>query len=109
MEYDSFKGLGGVYVDDLIQTGDKWFEEKLIRTRETFNMAEDEHPPCNFTGFRLYVGINGFFEKDQNYYLKNLEYLILCASFSELLSVRMILSWLPHTPTDCLLEISKLS
>lgn len=34
--------LGYVYI--FIHAGDKWFEDKTIRTIKTFDMAEYEHP-----------------------------------------------------------------
>ena len=72
-------------------------------------MAEDQEPPCTFTGFSLRYNEYGEIVQDQHAYLQNLEKLGADATFSEFRSMRMKLAWLSNTRPDCLLEISQLA
>ena len=102
-------GLSGGYVDDLLRTGSPEFCQLAKKTNESFQMGEDEHVPCTFSGFSLARGKNGSLEQNQHFYLQKLERLHLEVSFSEFWSMHMRLAWLANTRTDCQLEISQLA
>lgn len=101
-------GLSGGYVDDLIRTGTPIFREHSSATNTRFDMGDDEHVPCTFSGFYL-DRKNGTLEQSQRSYLKKLESLPLQASFKEFRSMRMRLAWLANTRPDCQFEISQLA
>lgn len=102
-------GLSGGYVDDLIRTGNQDFKKLSRKTKEVFDMAEDELLPCNFTGFSLRRGTGRDILIDQHAYLKNLEEIPLDAKFSRFRSMRMKLAWLSNSRPDCLFQISQLA
>ena len=101
-------GLSGGYVD-LLRTGSPEFRQLAKQTDERFQMGEDEHVPCTFSGSSLARGKDGFMEQIQHFYLQKLERLYLEASFSEFRSMRMRFAWLANTRPDCQFEISQLS
>lgn len=103
------KGLSGTYVDDMMRAGDQKFRKLARVTSEKFEMAEDETPPCTFTGFRLSKGADSKLEMNQDAYVSNLTTLPSDATFSNFASVRMKLAWLSHTRPDVLFEVSQLT
>lgn len=46
-------GLSSGYIDELIKAGDWHYRRIAQGTREKFDVAEDNRPPCNFTGLAL--------------------------------------------------------
>ena len=103
------KGMSGSYVDDLMRAGDDDFKELAKKTASRFEMAKDEEPPCEFTGFHLDRADDGTLTMDQQAYVKTIRPLGMDASFSDLASVRMKLSWFTHTRPDCSYEVSQLA
>ncbi len=87
--------------------GSPRFLQLAKKTNERFQMGEDEHIPCTFSGFSLARGKDGSLEQNQHFYLQKLERLHLDASFSEFRSMRMRLAWLVNTRPDCQFEISQ--
>lgn len=103
-------GLSGGYVDDLLRAGTSKFRELAQRTNQRFEMGEDEHIPCTFSGFSLSRNTaDGSLEQNQHFYLQKLEKLSLNATFAEFRSMRMRLAWLANTRPDCQFEISQLA
>lgn len=102
-------GLSGGYVEDFLRAGNSEFRQVAKKTRQRFDRADDETPPCTFTGFALSRGKDGCLMQDQHGYLRKLESLPCDASFSEFRSMRMKLAWLANTRPDCLFEISQLA
>ena len=103
------KGLSGTYVDDLIRAGDKELKKLSNATAKKFDMADEEHPPCSFTGFRLEKDENGTLSIDQKSYVKSIRPLSTDATYSDFASLRMKLSWLTHTQPDCCSKVSQLA
>lgn len=101
--------LSGGYVDDIIRPGDKHFKKLSNKTNDIFEMGEDEHIPCEFTGFSLNYDNDGYIIKEQHSYLRKLESLPPDASFNQFRSMRMKFAWLSHSRPDCLFEISQLA
>ena len=101
--------LSGSYVDDLIRAGDQGFRKMSKRTCERFEMADDESPPCTFTGFRLEIGESSSLSIDKHSYVKGILPLRLDARFSDFTSLRMKLAWLTHTRRDCSYEVSQMA
>ena len=101
--------LSGTYVDDLIRAGDKEFKKQSNATAEKFDMADEEHPLCSFTGCRLEKDENGTLSIDQKSYVKSIRPLSTDAIYSDFASLQMKLSWLTHTQTDCCYEVSQLA
>ena len=78
-----------------------------MKTKERFQMGEDEHIPCTVSGFSPARGKNDILEQNQHLYLQKLEQLHLDASFSEFRSMHMKLAWLANTFSDYQFEISQ--
>ena len=103
------KGLSGSYVDDLMRAGDADFKVHAKKTAEAFEMATDEEPPCDFTGFRLDVTEENTLTLDQHSYLNTIRPLGSDSEWFEFASLRMKLSWLTHTTPDCASEVSQMA
>eukprot|EP00171_Calliarthron_tuberculosum_P003448 IDg3448t1 len=102
-------GLSGGYVDDLLRAGPTSFRKYANKTREKFDIGQDETLPCSFSGFILPKYNERLMEQNQKQYLKKLGALPLDSSFSDFRSMRMRLAWIGNARPDCLLEISQLS
>ena len=99
--------ISGGYVDALLRTGSPGFRQLATKTKERFQMGEDEHTPCTLSGFSLAHGKDGSLEQNQHFYLQKLERLHFHASFAEFRSMRMRLAWLANTRPNCQFEISQ--
>jgi len=102
-------GLSGCYVDDMIRSGQPAFQEAAKVTSNSFEMAEDEFPPCTFTGFKLDVDEDGVLEVNQHEYQQKLSRMPEDGSYRDFCSKRMQLAWLAHSRPDVLYEVSQLT
>jgi len=102
-------GLSGSYVDDLLRCGDKKLRKFGRRTNERFDMAEDEEPPCTFTGFRLHKGKDGDLELEQKEYVEKLKPVPEDGTWKDFSSARMKLVWLANSRPDCTYEVAQLA
>lgn len=103
------QGLSGCYVDDILRTGNQNFAIHANQTRKRFEMAEDEHLPCTFTGFVISKTASGDYIIDQHDYLRKLESLASNGSYAQFRSMRQKLGWLANSRPDCLFEVSQLA
>ena len=102
-------GLSGCYMDDMIRCGRPDFEEVAQKTSKAFEMADDEHPSCTFTGFKLDVCDGDNLEINQKEYQQQLCMMPEDGSFRDFCSTRMQLAWLAHSRPDVLYEVSQLA
>ena len=109
MSGDILRGLSVAYVDDMVRTGDKKFKELAKQTAQKFDMADDDVPPCTFTGFRLEKGPDGNLALHQDEYIKKLPMLNAESIFSDFSSIRQKFAWLSQSRPDVLFEVSQLS
>lgn len=104
------KGLSGTYVDDMLRSGERGFRDLAKSTSKKFDMAEDEKPPCTFTGFCITFDDKGEqLQLNQQAYVKKLKPLGVAATFSDFASLRMKLAWLSHSRPDVLFEVAQLA
>lgn len=103
------QGLSGTYMDDLLRCGNKRFAELGKKTNTRFEMADNEKPPCTFTGFNLSRTDEGTIELHQNTYVESLRPMPVDATWKDFASTRMKLAWLANSRPDCLFEIAQLA
>ena len=102
-------GLSGAYVDDLLRASPPSFRAISEKTRERFQLGEDEELPVTLSGFTPSRDSDGPLEQNQRFYMKNLEALSPSSGFKEFRSMWMKLAWLANTRPDCQFEISQLA
>lgn len=93
-------GISGTYVDDILRTGTKQFEEEATRTTGTsFDSKNPETPPLSFTGLRITENEDGR-RLSQSAYISKLQLLPAAADFEMFRSTRAKLAWVVNSRPD---------
>lgn len=105
-KYNELIGMNWSYVDDMLQAGNRAYENICQRTHDTFESSRDDHVPFTFAGLNI-DHTNGTLSIDQRFYLSKLEELPMESSYCDYRSMRIRTAWLAITRPDLVFSISK--